>query len=438
MDDYGGAARVATSLLVGQRSNGLDARIAVGFKGSDVYPVFELKEPSTKQSYLGRYAGHIHKRLCAHQNKFKGIWRLVEVARYCSMTSNERDYIKGYEQFHYPASRKILELPDFNPDVVHLHNLHGYYFDLRFLPELSRRAPTVITLHDEWLLTGHCAYTLGCERWTLGCGSCPDISIYPKVAKDKTRFNLERKKRIYRNSKLHIAAPSHWLLERAKASALYGSEFRHIPYGIDLSIFNPGDRSADREKLGYDRTCFIVLFASAGAENNKFKDYSTITNAIDRLASLGMKTPVKCIIMGGKKQATFESGCVSIVNLPYIKKPEEVASYYRVADVFLHAARAENFPNAILEAMGCGTPVIATRVGGIPEQIEHGRNGFLVESGGSEEMADAIVKMLNNRSVAEEMGRYAAQLVARKYALQQHVEAYSRWYEEILCAHKHT
>ena len=77
------------------------------------------------------------------------------------------------------ASHRLLELPAKPPDVLHLHNLHGGYFDLRVLPELSAHQPTVVTMHDEWLYTGHCAYTLDSERWLEGCGSCPHLDSYP-------------------------------------------------------------------------------------------------------------------------------------------------------------------------------------------------------------------------------------------------------------------
>ena len=75
------------------------------------------------------------------------------------------DAARGREDFRFPASHRVLELPPKPPDVLHLHNLHGGYFDLRVLPELSQGQPTVVTMHDEWLYTGHCAYTLDSERW---------------------------------------------------------------------------------------------------------------------------------------------------------------------------------------------------------------------------------------------------------------------------------
>ena len=75
------------------------------------------------------------------------------------------DVARGREDFRFPASHRVLDLPPKRPDVLHLHNLHGGYFDLRVFPELSQGQPTVVTMHDEWLYTGHCAYTLDSERW---------------------------------------------------------------------------------------------------------------------------------------------------------------------------------------------------------------------------------------------------------------------------------
>nr|MDJ0869634.1 glycosyltransferase [Myxococcota bacterium] len=89
------------------------------------------------------------------------------------------DRLRGREDFRFPASARLLRRPGLAIDVVHAHNLHGGYFDLRLLPELSQRRPTLVTLHDGWLLSGHCAYSLGCERWRQGCGSCPHLDVYP-------------------------------------------------------------------------------------------------------------------------------------------------------------------------------------------------------------------------------------------------------------------
>ena len=82
-------------------------------------------------------------------------------------------------------------------DVIHIHNTHGGFLNLWAVSELSRVKPVIWTLHDEWAYTGHCACTLGCDRWRFGCGDCPDLTIYPAVSWDSTRFLSKLKARSY-------------------------------------------------------------------------------------------------------------------------------------------------------------------------------------------------------------------------------------------------
>src|SRR5262249_30035957 len=146
------------------------------------------------------------------------------------------DVARGREDFRFPASRRVLELAPSKPDVLHLHNLHGGYFDLRILPDVAERVPTVVTMHDEWLFTGHCAYTLGCERWLTACGECPHLDVYPALRVDGTAGNRGRKAELYARARVHVAAPSAWLLERAQRSILAPAiaSARVVPNGVDL------------------------------------------------------------------------------------------------------------------------------------------------------------------------------------------------------------
>ena len=68
---------------------------------------------------------------------------------------------------------------------------------------------------------------------------------------------------------------------------------------------------------------------------------------------------------------------------------KQAEAYYQAADIYIHAAKADTFPNVVLEALACGLPVVATAVGGIPEQIDHERTGFLVPPGDAAGMAEA-------------------------------------------------
>ena len=78
----------------------------------------------------------------------------------------------------FPGSHRVLDVTPAPPDILHCHNLHGEYFDLRILPELTRRLPVVLTLHDAWLLGGGCAHSVDCDRWRDDCGDCAQADLY--------------------------------------------------------------------------------------------------------------------------------------------------------------------------------------------------------------------------------------------------------------------
>ena len=184
-DRGGGAEAVALGLHRALRAKGNDTRLAVGWKRTAEDGVVEIGEAHTRRERLLRDPG---------------------VAL---------DLLRGREDFRFPGSHRLVELAS-QADVLQLHNLHGGYFDLRLLPNLTARLPTVATLHDEWLYTGHCAYTLDSERWLTGCGRCPHLDSYPRLLVDGTAGNWRRKRALYERSRLHFVAPSQWLLESCR------------------------------------------------------------------------------------------------------------------------------------------------------------------------------------------------------------------------------
>src|SRR5207253_7245183 len=146
-------------------------------------------------------------------------------------------------------------------------------------------------------------------------------------------------------------------------------ESRIIPYGIDLAVFQPGDRDAARAALNIRRDARMLLFVANRARGNLYKDYATIRATLEKIARALPDQPVLCIALGDDSPEEHLGNAV-IRFVPFEKDPKMVARYYQAADVYLHAARADTFPNAVLEALACGTPVVATAVGGIPEQVK--------------------------------------------------------------------
>ena len=323
-------------------------------------------------------------------------------------------------------------MPPDRPDIVHCHNLHGEYFDLRELGDLSHRVPLALTLHDEWMFTGHCAYTLGCERWRVGCGSCPDLTIYPAVRRDATRENRRTKQRTYERSRLYVTTPSQWLMDRAQASILAGgvAGWKVIPNGVDRAIFKPGDQPAARSALGLPRDAIMLLFVANAPRRNRFKDLETVTGAARYVANEMTEESILCVVLGDSGPSEhFGNGEVRFI--PYQRNPLDVARYMQAADIYLHAANADNLPTTVLEALATGLPVIATAVGGISEEVRslagvpgawsdtacalEEATGVLVGHGDVGGMGAAATSILRKDSISRALAENAVADAARRF-----------------------
>lgn len=427
----GGAEKVAWNLFQTYRARGHQSYLAVGRKRTDDVDVLEIPRPDQTPPWA-----HLcwvpHGRLASLENHVRGVGRLRYWLRMLAQGKPGWDRERGREDFNFPNSRQLLSLNPERPDIIHAHNLHGGYFDLRFLPVLGRKAPVVMTLHDEWTYTGHCACTLGCERWQHGCGECPDLTIYPAIKRDATAWNWQRKQRIYRRSRLYVATPSRWLMERVKHSILQPVEARVIPNGVDLSLYHPADRREVRAALDLPLDAVILLFAAHNIKG-RFKDYETIRDAIACIKPSDITTPpVLFLALGGKEAGVERIGNVDVQTIPFQSDTARVAQYFQAADIFLHAAHADTFPNTVLESLACSTPVVATAVGGIPEQIEEGETGFLVPPQDPSALAQKICKLLQDKILRRYMSVQAAAVAKREFDLERQVDEYLDWYEEIL------
>ena len=345
------------------------------------------------------------------------------------MLANPRREVErqlGVEDFNHPGTPYLLGLAPAKADIVHCHNLHPQYFDIRYLPRLSRQVPVILNLRDSWLLTGHCAGPGSCQRWMTGCGSCPDLNIYPSVGRDATAYNWRRKRRVFNASTLYVTTPSQWLMDQVQTSMLRGVQHRVIPNAIDLKIFQPDDRQQARKSLGLPAESKIILTSA----HSSFKDLKTISSALANLntTQVGEVTFV-CLgsngsIDGLDKRHTILPG--------FEQDPNRVAKYYQASDVFVHSAKAEAFGKTVTEALACGVPVVATAVGGIPEQISDGETGFLVPKADSRAMAVALKRLLSDKDLRTSIGDAGRIDAAKRFGLDRQVAAFLEWYEEII------
>ncbi len=426
-DRPGGAERMALSLLKGYLEQGCRAVLAAGTKSSRNPNVLEIPQ----NVWLNAFGRATQALIARHIRVLPQI--TFQLSRLGDLP-NEFDRRRGREPFHYAGTRKLLELTPFKPQIVHAHNLHRHYFDLRFLPELSSRVPLVITMHDAWLLSGHCAHSFDCERWKTGCGECPDLTIPPAIERDATAFNWRRKRELYASSRFYVAAPCRWLIEKLEQSIVGPAvvESRIIPNGIDLEVFRAGDRGAARARLGLPLEADVLLFAALSIRENFWKDYKTLRGAIAQLAE---RRPARRLIFlsVGETAPTERIGNAEIRFVPFLEESRRVTEFYQAADLYIHASRADTFPTSILEALACETPVVATAIGGIPEQIIEGETGMLIPAGDAGAMADAIASLLSDVARRRAMGAKAGAEARRNFGRDRMIEDYLSWFDEILC-----
>lgn len=274
----------------------------------------------------------------------------------------------------YATNKFIKEIEAYDPDIIHLHNLHGYYINIEILFEYLAKVnkPVVWTLHDCWAFTGHCAYFdfVGCDRWRTGCFNCPQKGTYPKsIGIDNSRENYQMKKTLFQSiEKMVIVTPSNWLAGLVKQSFLSKYPVKVIPNGIDLSIFKP-TKSNFREKYRLQDKIIILGVANIWEKRKGLDDFITLANEIDEKYK---------IVLVGLNSEQIKEIPQNLIGLERTESVEELVEIYSAADVFLNPTYEDNFPTTNLEALACGTPVITYDTGGSPESLDD-NCGIVVE-----------------------------------------------------------
>ena len=257
-------------------------------------------------------------------------------------------------------------------EVIHFHNLHGGYFSYALLPFLSKYKKLIWTLHDEHAITGHCSFTMKCDRWKSGCSTCEFLSVYPAIQKDNARELKRFKERWIKKSNIVFVTPSYWLSKRVKEVYPFIEEVQVIPNGIDTILFKQRNKKESRSTFNLPPEKFLVLFIAEYATDNPFKGGETIRELI----RLNTNENIVFVTIGGKSQV--ES--LNLIEIPYIKNENDLALLYSACDIMLYPTNADNHPLVVLEAMSCMLPVLAPKIGGIPEIISEGKDGWLVEA----------------------------------------------------------
>ncbi len=293
-------------------------------------------------------------------------------------------------------------------DIINIHWCSGL-LSLNGLDEfLALRKPIVITCHDQWAYTGGCHYTSGCDGFLRDCSACPQLARDP-VGVPATVHRLRSE--IARTRRATVVSPSRWMHELAsKAPAFAGWRCEHLPMPLDTDVFTPQPRDAALATLGLTPGPWRILFvAERVAEKRKgFDDLVHAASMIEPVAG----RPVHFVAMGTPIELKGDLA-QRVEFLGLLKDPAKIAAAYSAADAMILPSHEDNLPNTMLEALACGTPVVAYNVGGMPDLIRPGESGTLVPRGDIPALAGAVRHMLSSgqtQSLRESCRRIAEQI----------------------------
>ena len=429
----GGAERVCLDLHLEYLTRGLDSWLALGNLNADVPRAFQIPNDAHRSRWARGLLRPASRLPADGANRMGPTWLAARALRVMAEPARYARVLAGHEDFDFPETRRLLQLAPRFPDIAHLHSLHGSYFDIRAIPEIAAQVPVIITMHDAWLLTGHCAQPLGCDRWRTGCGDCPRLDLYVPIPRDASAQNRRVKREALLGRRVGLATPSRWLMRMVEDSGLAEApiDARVVPNGVDTRVFSLGDKARARAELGLPQDRTIVAFAARSPEDNPFKDFDTLTEALQTVAAAGDAGGILLLAIGGSQEATL-MGPAEVRVIPFVDESERMAQFYQAADLYVHASRAESFGLTVLEAMACGTPVVASDVGGIPEIVVDRECGLLARPGDPRELATRIRELLASEQLRAAFSAAGLERVRSRFTLDQQADAYLAWYRELI------
>lgn len=400
-DIEGGAAQAATRLLQGVHAQGADARLYVQRKYGDASLV------DGPRSLLGKVLGFARPTI---EQLLSGITPGTMQGPFCSASLPDG---------------LLTQVSGASPDIIHLH----WVARMMRLETLSCfTVPIVWTLHDSWAFTGGCYLPGDCTRYRDACGACPVLGSV--LEEDLSRRVWQRKDKAWHGVNLTVIAPSRWMAACARSSSLFrDTRIEVIPNGIDVQCYKPVARHAARERFLLPHDKKLILFGATSATQDRNKGFHLLAEALQELAAMTKDAPVELVVFGSAESDKLLDLGFKVHYLGWQSDDASLAHLYSAADAFVLPSIQESLGYTVMEAMACGTPCVAFKQGGVPDLIDHQRNGYLAQPYEPSDLARGIAWILEDGHRREELSRNARQKIEHVYAIenvaQQHLALYS-------------
>lgn len=322
------------------------------------------------------------------------------------------------------TKRLISQIERIKPDIIHLHNIHGYYINYVLLFDYLSKLdiPIVWTLHDCWPFTGHCAHfeSVSCMKWKTGCHDCVLSRSYPSSFVDASSYNYELKRKSFSSIKnLTIVAVSNWLANYVKQSFLSRYNIRVIYNGIDLDKFEQQDKDDIFSKYDIPRDKSIILGVSnVWTESKGFFDFIKLSKMLDSTYQ---------VVLVGVKKGQRRKLSEGIIGIERITDFLELKTLYSKALAFVNLTYGDSFPTTNIEALAAGTPIVTYRTGGCPEAVSI-NTGFIVDKGDLNRVVDcvSVIKNKGKEFFSIPCKNRAHNLFDKKLQYKEYIEMYNK------------
>jgi glycosyltransferase involved in cell wall biosynthesis len=404
-DITGGAGRAAYRLHQGLQQMGIPSHMLVQTKSSDNPTV------TTPQGAIAQGVAKFGHGLDALPRRFSRSPKKAEFST---------------QWVPNPVATAVAHL---NPDLVNLHWINDSFLQIEAIAQLKQ--PIVWSLHDMWAFTGGCHYDQSCGRYTTACGQCPQLGSASTA--DLSHWIWQRKAKSWRQANLTVVALSAWLADCARASALMRNvRIEVIPNGIDTQQFRPVPRHLARDLLGLPQDKHLILFGAVNATSATRKGFQFLQPALQRLAQSGWAATTELVVFGASQPQKPADMGFPTHYLGRFGDDLSLALIYGAADVFVAPSIQENLSNAVMEALACGVPCVAFNVGGMPDMIEHGHNGYLVQPFEIDDLAKGVAWVLGDGDRHQILKQRSRQKVEQEFAQAVQAQRYAALFEDIL------
>lgn len=317
-----------------------------------------------------------------------------------------------------------------NANILNFHNLHSGTFNYLAVPSLTENKPAVFTLHDMWSFTGHCAYSYDCDRWKTGCGKCPYPNTYPEIKRDNTHLEWQLKNWVYNHANLTIVTLSNWLTKQVKQSILNQFPIYQIPNGIDTEAYQPLDQEQCKSLLDIPANKKVLMFGAESLKDNR-KGGDLLIKSLRSLPE-SLKAETILLTLGNGGEAISDAVKMPTINLGYVSNDRLKAIAYSAADLFVFPSRADNLPLMLQESMSCGTPMVAFKVGGVPDLVRPNITGYLATPEDTKDFCAGIAQLLEDHNERQRLSQQCRAIALTEYPIELQAQRYIELYQRTL------